>query len=174
MKHLVLIREIPVLQPLSNEMKRCLKQIEEVLVRIDADDNIDSSAYSEIGIFDVESIKGLTVPVVITFYDGISDIENGWEKMQKLSHILVSVSRTQFGLFIVTKDFEKYHEITGMDEKFTSTISKDIHDDDSDAFRTMMLNMTTSEFLNLLYFYKRSIPLTVKQNGTGLSTKQNK
>lgn len=131
-------------QVLPSESKEHLEEIKTNVKRaIDA--GADSSVFSEYGIFDVESIKGLTVPVVITFYEDINQLENDWEKMQKLSHILVAVSRTQFGLFIVTDSLDDYYQITGEETVFSNSIDTDIDDDAADAFRTMMLNMTTSE-----------------------------
>ena len=57
--------------------------------------------------------------------------------MQDLSHILVAVSRPQFGLFVITDTFEEYHNITQQDEFFKNTIPEDTLDS-NEGFRQFL------------------------------------
>ena len=95
----------------------------------------------EVGIFDIESIKGLTVPVVITFFEEKDNEEEPWIEMQDLSYILVAVSRPQFGLFVVTETFEEYQKITQQQEFFKNTIPEDKLDS-NEGFRQFLENST--------------------------------
>lgn len=109
------------------------------------ENDTDNKTLSDFGIFDVESIKGLTVPVVITFYEDVEKRENAWDQMQGLSHILVAVSRAQFGLFIITDTFDDFIKITNQEDVIKNTLSKEEEDDDASSFRDLLIHMTTAE-----------------------------
>ena len=64
----------------------------------------------EIGIFDIESVKGLTLPCAVCLFPKTNfEDSTSWEKkMQDLAKSLVMISRPQYGLFVVSdpKNFE--------------------------------------------------------------------
>ena len=64
----------------------------------------------EIGIFDIESVKGLTLPCAVCLFPKTNfEYSTSWEKkMQDLAKSLVMISRPQYGLFVVSdsKNFE--------------------------------------------------------------------
>ncbi len=97
---------------------------------------------SDVGIFDIEGIKGLTVPVVLTFYEPLENYNDEWDKMQNLSYILVAVSRPQFGLFIHTKTIEDFHDLTKIPSCQKNTIPAP-EGDASEGFAQFLKNSTT-------------------------------
>jgi len=96
---------------------------------------------SEIGIYDIESIKGLTVPVVVTFYKESGTNKQPWTEMQELSYILVAVSRPQFGLFVITDTIEEYQNITQQKNPHKNTIPEDGLNS-NEGFRSFLENST--------------------------------
>ena len=97
---------------------------------------------SDVGIFDIEGIKGLTVPVVLTFYEPLENYNDEWELMQNLSYILVAVSRPQFGLFIHTKTIEDFGTLTKIPSCQKNTIPAP-EGDASEGFAQFLKNSTT-------------------------------